>query len=142
MDQFILKMKRIILFLFISIAISSCTTYQLDKSVWYNLTFVEKDGQKADMTTSLHFVSEKQVDVFVSVVSDTNFIVTPFKYAEGTYNVNGNPRKEATINIDITTIDKKRLSWSGVYHKDDAMLLLSTDSVVKVYGKLQNISLP
>lgn len=134
-------MKKILLLLTISIVLSSCTTYKLDKSVWYNLSFVEKDGQKADMTTSLHFVSEKQVDVFVSVVSDTNFIVTPFKYAEGTYQVKGNPKKQAHINIDITTIEKNKDTWTGVFHKNDAMILKSSNSV-KIYGKLPDITLP
>ena len=135
-------MKKLIILFLVLIGLSSCATYKLDKSVWSNLSFVEKDGQKADMTTSLHFISDKQVDVFVSVVSDTNFIVTPFKYAEGTYRVSGNPRKQAQINIDITTIDKNKVTWTGLFHKNEAMILQSTDSGVKLYGQLPNVTLP
>lgn len=107
-------MKRLLLLLlFFSILLSSCATYKLNKSVWYNLSFVENDGQKVDMTTSLHFISENQVDVFVSVVSDSIFIVKPFKYAEGTYQVNGNPKKQALINMDLKTIDNNKITWTG-----------------------------
>lgn len=136
-------MKRLLLLLlFFSILLSSCATYKLNKSVWYNLSFVENDGQKVDMTTSLHFISENQVDVFVSVVSDSIFIVKPFKYAEGTYQVNGNPKKQALINMDLKTIDNNKITWTGAYHKDEGMVLQSSDSIVKIYGKIPNVTLP
>lgn len=120
----------------------SCATYDLSKSVWYNLAFIEDKGQKVDLTTSLHFISDRQVEVYTSVVMDTTFVVTPFKYAEGTYNVTGNPKKEAKISVDITTIDNKNIKIDGAYHKYEAMLLMYPDSVVKAYGKLPNVKLP
>lgn len=135
-------MKKLILLLIMSSCLVSCTTYSLNKSVWFNLSSVEEGGQEANITTSLHFVSEEQVNVFVSVISDTNVIVTPFKYAEGTYKVNGNPKKEAKIDINLTTIEQNKDIWTGYYHKNDGMVLQSSDKVVKIYGKLPDITLP
>lgn len=136
------NMRKLIFMTMCVVCMCSCATYTLNKSVWYNLTFVEKDEQKVDMTTSLHFISDNQVDVFLSVVSDSNFIVEPFKYAEGTYSVSGNAKKEAKISIEATTIDKTPFIYKGVFHKYDAMILMSSDSIVKVYGKLPQITLP
>ena len=133
------KMKRIFFLLLPLLFFNSCATYNLNKSIWYNLSFVEKDGQKADLTTSLHFVSEDQVDVFCSVVSDTAIIVTPFKYAEGKYSVSGDPKKKAEIKIDAITINGKKMNLVGAYRKNDCMTILSQDSVFKVYTKLSKI---
>ena len=118
---------------------SSCATYNLSKSIWYNLSFVEKDGQKADLTTSLHFISDDQVEIFSSVVSDTAMLVTPFKYAEGKYSVSGNPKKQADVKINATTINNKELNLIGAYRKNDAMILMTQDSIVKIYSKLEKV---
>ncbi len=132
-------MKKIFFLMLPLLCLSSCATYNLNQSVWYNLSFVEKDGQKADLTTSLHFISDNQVDVFCSVVTDTAIIVTPFKYAEGKYRVSGDPKKQAKINIEATTIDKKDLNLVGAYRKNDCMALMTQDSILKIYTKLDKI---
>ena len=134
-------MKKIFILMLPLFLLCSCATYNLSKSVWYNLSFVEKDGQKADITTSLHFISDSQVDVFTSVVSDSAFIVKPFKYAEGTYSISGNPKKQAQVKIDAKTIDKKDLNLVGAYRKNDGMILMNQDSIIKVYSKLPNVEL-
>ncbi len=123
------------------ICLCSCSTYNLSKSVWSNMSLLEKDGKNVDLTTSLYFVSDNQIEIYSSVVSDTTFVVRPFKYAEGNYNVTGNPKKEAKIQINTTTIDKQTLNYVGAYRKDDGMVLLSQDSIVKVFFKLPNVTL-
>lgn len=132
-------MKKLFFLLLPLVCFCSCATYNLSKSIWYNLSFVEKDGQKADLTTSLHFISDDQVEIFSSVVSDTAMIVTPFKYAEGKYTVSGNPKKQADVKINATTINNKELNLIGAYRKNDAMILMTPDSIVKVYSKLEKV---
>lgn len=134
-------MKKTYFLSVVLIVLTSCATYKLDNSVWSNLTFVEKNGKKADLTTSLHFVSDRQVDVICSVVTDSAFIVEPFKYAEGTYTTTGNPKKEVSINIDAQTIDKKAMRLTGRYHKNDGMILTSQDSITKIYFKLPGVKI-
>ena len=120
---------------------TSCATYKLDKSVWYNLSLVEKEGRKAMMATSLYFFSSDTVDIYCSVRKDTMMIVEPFKYASGIYSISGDPRKEAKIKIEAETIDGKLLKYDGAYYKSEAMYLLSPDSVIKVYGKTKDVIL-
>lgn len=132
-------MKKVFILLLPLLCFSSCATYNLSKSIWYNLSFVEKDGQKADLTTSLHFISDDQVEIFSSVVSDTAMLVTPFKYAEGKYSVSGNPKKQADVKINATTINNKELNLIGAYRKNDAMILMTQDSIVKIYSKLEKV---
>lgn len=135
-------LQKIILSGFIVFLFSSCASYKLDKSVWYNLSLVEKDGVKGDMTTSLYFLSADTVDIYTSVMVDTTLVVKPFKYASGTYSVSGNPKKEAKINITAVTLDKKTVKYSGAFHKAEAMILVSQDSISKVYGILPKTKLP
>ena len=132
-------MKKTFFLMLPLLFLCNCATYKLSESIWYNLSFVEKDEQKADLTTSLHFVSDNQVEIFSSVVSDTAMIVSPFKYAEGKYSVSGNPKKQAEIKINAKTINNKDLNLIGAYRKNDAMILMTKDSVVKVYYKLEKV---
>lgn len=135
--------KEIIAVLGVICLITSCaTTYKLDKTVWYNTSLVERDGTKAIMTTSLYFFSSDTVDFYSSVRVDSTMVVTPFKYATGTYSTSGDPKKEAKIKIDARTIDDKNLKFEGAYHKSEAMYLVSPDSVTKIYGKLKKVTLP
>jgi hypothetical protein len=124
------------------ILLSSCATYKLDKTVWYNLSPAEKDGVKGSVVTSLHFLSDKDVDIFSSVIVDTNVVVKPYKIAEGSYSVSGNPKKEAQIKITAETLQKENVKYNGTFHKVEAMILVSQDSITKVYGKMPNTKLP
>ncbi len=134
---------RIIIAIGVICLITSCaTSYKLDRTIWYNTSLVEKDGTKAIMTTSLYFFPSGTIDVYNSVRMDTLMIVEPFKYATGIYSVSGNPKSEAKIKIEAVTIDNKNIIYNGAYHKSDAMYLVSSDSITKVYGKLKGVFLP
>jgi len=124
------------------ILLSSCSTYKLDKTVWYNTSPVEKDGEKGIVVTSLYFVSPDTVDIYSSVLVDTNLVVTPFKIAKGTYSTTGNPKKEGKVSIIAIDLNNENVVYHGQYHKNKAMLLVSQDSIVKLFGKLPNTKLP
>lgn len=126
----------------IALIISSCSSLKLEKTIWFNSTIVEKDGSKSLLTTSLYFLTADTVDIYSSVRKDTLMIVKPFKYASGTYTTSGNPKHEAQIWIEATSIDNKKIKFEGAYHKAKAMYLISQDSIVKVYGKLPKVVIP
>ena len=105
------------LFIILGFIISSCATYKLDKTVWYNLSPAEKDGVKGNVVTSLYFLSDKTVDIYNSVIVDTNVVVTPYKVAAGSYNVSGNPKKEAQISITAKTLQKETIKYKNRPHK-------------------------
>ena len=136
--------KGIHIFIIVGLVLlSSCASkYNLNKTVWYNLSLVEKDGVKGNLTTSLYFLSADTVDIYSSVMTDTTLVVKPFKYASGIYSISGNPKKEAKISITAETIDKSIVKYNGAYHKAEAMILVSQDFISKVYGKLPNTKLP
>jgi hypothetical protein len=138
-------MKKTLIFIILGIVLlSSCATgnYNLNKTIWYNQSLAENEGVKGTVVTSLYFVSESNVDIYSSVMVDTNLVVTPFKIAKGTYSTSGNPKKEAKISIAVETLHKETVKYNGEFHKDKAMILVSQDSVAKLYGKLLNTKLP
>ena len=136
--------KKYIFALFGLALLSSCATsnYALDKTIWYNTSHTENEAAKGTVVTSLYFFSDNTVDIYSSVMVDTNLIVTPFKIAKGTYSTAGNPKKEARISITAVNLDNDEIVYKGDFHKDKAMILISQDSIVKLYGKLPNTKLP
>ncbi len=141
--EHIMNKKVIIAIVGVLCLITSCaTTYKLDKTVWYNTSLVEKDGVNAMITTSLYFISPDTIDVYSSVMIDTNLVVTPFKIAKGTYSISGNPKKEGKITINTENLNTEVIEYNGVYHKDKAMILMTQDSIAKLYRKMPNITLP
>jgi hypothetical protein len=127
------------------ILLCSCAThsYNLSKTIWYNLSPAEKDGVKGNVVTSLHFISDSIVDIYNSVLVDTNLVVSPYIYAAGKYSTLGNPKKEAKITVSAVTLQKDTVSYNGIFYmKDNAMFLVSQDSINKAYIKLPNTKLP
>jgi hypothetical protein len=114
----------------------------LSKSIWYNTSPAEKDGVQGTVVTSLYFVASDTVDIYSSVIVDSNLEVAPFKIAEGTYSVSGNPKKEAQVSITAVDINQKEVKYNGAYHKNKAMVLVTQDSIPKLFGKLPKTKLP
>jgi len=122
--------------------LSNCATYKLDKTIWYTISPAEKDGKKGSVVTSLYFVSADTVDIYSSVIVDSVLVVTPFKMAKGIYSSLGNPKKEAKISIKAENLNKEEVEYKGAFHKNEAMILVSQDSIAKLYRKLPNTKLP
>ena len=124
----------------LAIVLCSCASYKLEKTVWSSISGAEKDGKRGSVITNLVFKSSEDVDIFNAVVVDNSFVVTPFKYAEGKYIVSGNPKKEASIEINASNIQNEKINYKGVYHKKDAMILISQDSIPYLYGFQKNVT--
>ena len=137
-------MKKTYIFVVLGLALlCSCAhNYNLSRTIWYNTSPVEKDGVRGTVVRSLYFVSADTVDIFSSVVVDTTLVVTPFKIARGSYFTSGNPRKEATISITAVNLNQETVEYRGQFHRDRAMILVSQDSIARLYGKLPNTRLP
>jgi asparagine N-glycosylation enzyme membrane subunit Stt3 len=137
-------MKKIYILILGLILLCSCATqnYNLSKTVWYNLSPAENNGVKGNVVTSLCFISGNAVDIYSSVLVDTTLVVKPFKYATGAYSITGNPKEQAKISIEAVTLQKETVKYNGVFHKAEAMVLISQDSISKVYGKLPKTTLP
>lgn len=134
-------MKKILVLLSMSLIMGSCANYKLEKTVWSTVSAAEKNGEKGTVITSLLFRSPEDVDIYSAVVVDKEIVVTPFKFAEGKYTVSGNPKKEATLEITGRDIQNQRISYKGVYHKADAMFLISQDSIPYIFGLQKNIKI-
>lgn len=132
------KIKILYLTVVSMLIFSGCVNYNLNQSIWVNTSFVENGGVQGDLVRILHFRTVDSVDYYCSVSADTGMIVSPFKYADGAYAQSGNPRKEANVVMKLTSIKGESLPFYGMYHKDDAMILMSNDTVVRVFGRLKN----
>ncbi len=139
MKKFAITLVSIICILIIC----SCSSKRnLEKTVWYNSSLIENNGEEGILVTSLYFYSGDTVDIYSSVLVDSTVIVKPFKYAEGTYSISNETSDETKFVINAKSIDNKPLSYEGAYHKDKAMYLITQDSLIKIYGRAKNIKLP
>lgn len=120
------------------LSLLGCVDYKLSGSIWANASHVEKDGMQGDLVRVLNFKSIDSIDYYCFVKTDTGMLVSPFKYAGGVYAQSGNPRKEANIAMRLTGINGEVLPFHGLYHKADAMMLISNDSVIRVFGRWKN----
>lgn len=134
-------MKKTFIILMLSLIMCGCASYKLEDTVWSTVSGAQNKGERGSVITSLIFKSSEDVDIYSSVVVDTSLVVTPFKYAQGKYVVSGNPRKEASIEINGSNIQNEKVSYKGVYHKNDAMLLISQDSIPYLYGMHKNVKI-
>ncbi len=135
-------MKRIVFYVALALLLSSCATYKLEKTIWTNVSFVEKEGTKAAVITSIYFTSDSTIDLCKTVRIDTMEVVSPFIFAKGSYRTEGNPRKDAKIFINAKSIESDLLNFKGVYYKDYSMILVSEDSITKLYGRVPEVKLP
>jgi|GEM_PF-5663258 len=131
------SMKKGVYLLF-TLFLVGCSTYKLDKTIWTNASPVEKDGEKGVLVTSLYFVSDNSVDIYSSVWQDSTLLVSPFIFAKGNYTIEKGSSKETYLTIDALNVNDKKLTYEGVYFKEKGMYLLSSDSIIKVFGKVKN----
>lgn len=134
-------MKKFFIISMLAIIMCSCASYKLEKTVWSTVSGAEKDGERGTVITSLLFRSPEDVDIYSAVVVDKEVVVTPFKFAEGKYVVSGNPRKEAEIEITGNNIQNQSINYKGVFHKTDAMFLISQDSIPYIFGIQKNLKI-
>ena len=134
-------MKKFFISSMLAIIMCSCASYKLEKTVWSTVSGAEKDGERGTVITSLLFRSPEDVDIYSAVVVDKEVVVTPFKFAEGKYVVSGNPRKEAEIEITGNNIQNQSINYKGVFHKTDAMFLISQDSIPYIFGIQKNLKI-
>ncbi|MBR5853935.1 MAG: hypothetical protein IKY74_07010 [Alistipes sp.] len=137
-----MKNSKIILVFALALFLSSCSHHNyLQKTVWVNVSETKTTETPATMITSLEFITDSDVDIYKAVMVDSDVLVKTFKYAEGKYQVNGNPKREAGINITATTLNSDSLIMNGVFRKDEAIIFGQGDENIKAYGKT-NIHLP
>lgn len=124
----------------IGCASSSKVAYHVSQSAWVNASIGEVDNISASVVTTLLFTSDKDVTVMSSVKKNAETIVKPFVYAKGTYKIDGNPRKTASIVLNVKTIDGKDLVLEGQYSKTEAMLLKSKDGEVRLFAYVNKLN--
>ena len=121
---------------------ASCGSYKLQKSVWTNISPVEKNNIRGTLVTSMYFVSDSLVDTYKSVWVDTIEVVEPYLYSKGIYQTKKKSAKEFEINISSENIDGVYESHKGEFNKGELMILISSDSIPKLYGRIPDVKLP
>ena len=134
---------KFIVFGLVVLLICNCASYKLNNTVWVNVTSVEEDGVKGNVVTSLYFMTDSTVNIYKSVIVDTNIVVDPFFFANGFYKTSGNPKKEANIEINAKTTEGQStdLKFKGFFRKDKAIVIVSQDSVAKIFGYMPSVKL-
>ena len=132
-------MKKILLTLGI-ILLTSCSSYKLTNSVWYNLTTAELEGQTGDVITSIYFYEEGQMVINTCVKQDTVVIIPPTVTALGEYRCKKGKRHSVEIQLNLTDNNGLSENKKGIITKG-GMCLFETDSVARVYFKASDLTL-
>lgn len=133
-------MKKILLLSMVAFLCSCVSTLKLENTVWYNMTEAERDGEKANVYTTLYFGEDNIVNVNTSVQKDTTMIVAPCFTEYGTYTYSGNLRKGIEIHIKGINVDNMPVTYDGVIFKK-GMVLVSQDSIARGYKMAENLRL-
>ena len=136
-------MKKIILSIVVTagLMLSSCVSYKLDKTIWVNVTPVEKDGVKGNVITSLYFWDKNTVSFYKAVEKDSSVIVRPVVTATGTYSCKGKLKKGAKITADVVTFKDESLLYNGILTLEGMVLISSTDSIAKGYSIISDLTI-
>lgn len=133
-------MKKTIFFMLTAAMLSSCTTPKLANTVWQTISPVSNGTDQGLLVSSIHFRQDGDVNFYNAIIADSSLVVAPYKFAKGTYMVNGNLRKEANIKINASTLQQDSLTYSGLINiKKNSMLLVRSDSTTLFYSKNNNI---
>lgn len=120
--------------------LSSCTTTKLSNTVWQTISPVSNGAEQGLLVSSMYFCQDGNVNFYNAIIADSSMVVAPYKFAKGTYNVNGNLKKEANIRINASTLHQDSLICSGLISiKKNSMLLVCSDSTTLFYSKNNNI---
>lgn len=133
-------MKYIMYFTLCLVLFSSCASVKLEKTVWYNVSPAELNGEKGNVVTTLYFLDKNTVSFNTSVKQDTNLIVKPAFTAYGKYSVKGKVKKGAKITVNAVELTGDSVTYKGVIIPD-GMVLVSPDSIAKAYNMASNLTL-
>lgn len=114
--------------------------YHVAQSAWATASVGEVNGISGSVVTSLFFTSSKDVTIMTSVANGDSILVRPFVFAKGTYKVEGNPKKEAKISLDVKTIDGKDMKYTGKYKKIEGMLLETQTGKVLPFAYINKLN--
>jgi len=122
------------------IILSSCARKNyLDKTVWMNVTPVEKDGVKGNIVNSVYFWDKKTISFYTAIEKDNSIIVKPILVASGNYTYKGNIKKEAMVTANMVNYKNENLLYKG-FVNPEGMVLVSPDSIAKGYN-ISNITI-
>ena len=132
-------MKNLIYVLLLFL-LSSCATPKLANTVWQTISPVSNGTEQGLLVSSMYFKENGKVNFYNAIVADSSLVVAPYKFAEGTYALDGNLKKEADISINASTVRNDSLTCSGLINvKKNSMLLIFPDSTALFYSKNNDI---
>ena len=132
-------MRKIFLLLVV-VLFCSCSTYKLANTVWYNISPAELYGEKCNIITSLYFWNENTMNINTCIVQDTTILVPATMTANGSYSAKGNLKKGVEIQLNVYNTFDNQETYQGIIKKE-GMVLVSQDSIARVYNKVSNASL-
>jgi uncharacterized lipoprotein YajG len=112
----------------------------LKKTVWLNVTPVEKDGVEGNVLTSVYFWDKNTVSFYTAVEKDNTIIVKPVLTASGSYNCKGSLKKGIEVTADITSVKNEPLQYKG-FILSEGMVLVSPDSTAKGYSIITDLTI-
>lgn len=134
-------MKKSILFPIILVAFCSCATKPLlIDTVWQTEEKVSNKIETGTKISSIHFQKDGRVDVYNAIATDSAFSIAPYKYARGTYQINGRLKKKSIVKLDLLTIERDSIQYSGLIdNRKKAMLLANPNGTAVFYVKNFNL---
>lgn len=114
------------------------TQEQITKSAWISASPAVVDDVEGTVMMTLLFSSDKDVRVMVSVQSVDELLVKPYEYARGTYVFEKDAKEGDKITLTLKDIQGKDLSMKGKFEKGAALVLISSDKVTRLFGRIKD----
>ena len=128
-----MKNKIIILMALLAL-FTGCAVPKAANSVWVGADPVKYLDQRGLKVSSIYLLDDNKAMVMQSVVTDSALVVAPYKVADGVYQISGNLKGNAEIEVKTVTATKDSLNLKGLVNlKKNSMILVYPDNTSKPF---------
>lgn len=132
--------NKIIILMALLAALTGCAVPKAANTVWVGADPVRYLDQRGIQVSSIYLLENNKAMVMQSVVTDSALVVAPYKFADGTYQLSGNLKGNANIEVNTVTTSKDSLKLRGLVNlKKNSMILVYPDNKTKPF--LRNTSI-
>ena len=133
-------MRNIFLISIICVLACGCSTPKLTNSIWCTIDPLQNGDEVGLGITSLYLYENGNIDIYKSIMADSNLVVAPYLFAKGEYKIDGNLKKEAGITVKATNLKNQSFDWSGLIDlKKKSILIFEPENKANIYVQYSDL---
>lgn len=121
--------------------LASCAAPKAANTVWVGADPVKYLDQRGLQVSSIYLLDDNRAMLMRSIVTDSAIEIAPYKVADGTYEISGNVRGNANIEVKTITASNDSLNLKGLVNlKKNSMILVYPDKTQKPFLRNKKIT--